>query len=106
MRFLVHFPFIQRVIYGSLPSIRIICAEALSRKTAAGVTALLWGLCSADCIPSSFLSEETKAPEPGLLLLLLLLLLQRALGHLHSAAFLGRLRKPAKFRLERGPSYP
>lgn len=34
-------------------------------------------------IPSSVLSEETKAPEPGVVLLLLLL--QRALGHLHSS---------------------
>lgn len=39
-----------------------------------------YGTCTLlSAIPSSILSEETKAPEPGVVLLLL----QRALGHLH-----------------------
>ena len=55
-----------------------------SVQSSADVAALhcygAWTLLSA--IPSSVLSEETKAPEPGMVLLLLL---QRALGHLHSS---------------------
>lgn len=69
-------------MYRSLPCIRIV--SVLSRKTPADVAALhCYGACTLlRAIPSSILSEETKAPEPGVVVLLLL---QRALGHLHSS---------------------
>lgn len=72
-------------MYGSLPSIGIICPEVLSRKRPADIAALhRYRACTLlSAIPSSVLTEETKAPEPGMVLLLLLL--QRALGHLHSS---------------------
>lgn len=84
--FLVHFPFIQRVLRITAKRQDHLCPEVLSKKTPAGVPALhCFGTCALlTAIPASFLSEETKAPEPGMVLLLLLLL-QRALGHLHSS---------------------
>lgn len=76
-------------MYGSLPSIRIISVQRSSaerRQLMALRCTALYGACTLlSAISSSVLSEETKAPEPGVVLLLLLL--QRALGHCTPACF-------------------
>lgn len=80
LRFLAHCSFIQRVLHVRITAKH----QDHSVQSSADVAALHWyRACTLlSAIPSSVLTEETKAPEPGVVLLLLL---QRALGHLHSS---------------------
>lgn len=71
--FLVRFPSIQRVFYGSLPSIGIISSV---QKSSAGrcqlVSLHVTGTSLLTALSPGLLSDETKRSEIGMVLLLLL----------------------------------